>query len=535
MTIGFSLARTSWQLPGVWSLLLSLAALLPQGGCAPPASQQLAETAKQQVALSGDRETWDVIYAQGVKVGHGFTRRSAIREGDEDLLRFEGGLTLFVHRSGQAMRSEIRLASLETADGQIRGFESRAQLGPSPIVTKGRLAGDRMLVDTTTAGQTVAGEIPWTRDDRGFFAVEQSLLAKPMQPGERRTLRVLQPIFNQVSTVELVARALEPTELLAGTRELLRIDTTTVMPGSAAQADTRIDTVYWTDSAGETLKVFTPIMDQMAYRTTKELALADTGEAPLDLNLASIVKLDRPLERPHDARRVRYRVRLEGDDPARVFVNARAQRVTPIDDHTAELIVRAVQPDTPVGGFATDALPPADEYRQPNSFIQSDNRRVVAMAREAAGTQTDPWKTAVALEDFVHRKITAKNYSQAFATAAEVAESLEGDCTEHAVLLAALARARGIPARVAIGLVYVPDAPGAPTEKGGGGFLYHMWTEVYCAGGWVGLDGTRGLGGVGPTYLKLAVSSLRDATAYSSFLPVAQVLGRLKIDVLQVE
>ncbi len=84
---------------------------------------------------------------------------------------------------------------------------------------------------------------------------------------------------------------------------------------------------------------------------------------------------------------------------------------------------------------------------------------------------------------------------------------------------------------MAIGLVYVPAAP----DGSGGGFLYHMWTEVFVADGWVGLDGTLGRGGVGPAHLKLAQSNLKDATAYSSFLPVAQVLGKLKIEVLEVE
>ena len=506
--------------------------MAPQTGCGPSVSQPPAASVKHQLAASADGETWDIWYVGGVKVGHGFTRRSAVREGDEDLVRIEGGHELAVERSGQAIRSTIKLASLETPDGQVRGFQTEAQLGPSPMLAKGHVAGGRMLVETTTAGQSVAGEIPWTREDRGFFAVEQSLLARPMKPGEQRTLRGLQPVFNQVAAIALVARALEATELLSGTRELLRIDATTEMPG-----DVRIESTYWTDAAGETLKMSTPAMSMVAYRTTKERALAESRGAALDLNLTSMVKLDRPLDHGHDARRIRYRVQFQEGDPARVFVNDRAQRVTAIDAHTAELTVRAVRPQTPPDGFAADPAAPADEFRQANSFIQSDDPRIAALAREAAGTEIDPWKTAVALEAFVHRKIAAKNYSQAFATAVEVAESLEGDCTEHAVLLAALARARGIPARVAIGLVYVPEASADVGKNGGGagGFLYHMWTEVYVAGGWVGLDGTRGRGGVGAAHLKLATSSLRDATAYSSMLPVAQVLGRLKIEVLAVE
>jgi hypothetical protein len=39
-----------------------------------------------------------------------------------------------------------------------------------------------------------------------------------------------------------------------------------------------------------------------------------------------------------------------------------------------------------------------------------------------------------------------------------------------------------------------------------------------------------GLGGIGAGHLKLATSSLKEATAFSSFLPVAQVLGKLKIE-----
>ena len=51
-----------------------------------------------------------------------------------------------------------------------------------------------------------------------------------------------------------------------------------------------------------------------------------------------------------------------------------------------------------------------------------------------------------------------------------MAKSREGDCTEHAVFLMALCRARGIPARGAMGLVYLESQRA---------FFYHMWTEVY--------------------------------------------------------
>ena len=58
-----------------------------------------------------------------------------------------------------------------------------------------------------------------------------------------------------------------------------------------------------------------------------------------------------------------------------------------------------------------------------------------------------------------------------------------------------------------------------------------MWTEAFVAGQWIGLDGTLGLGGIGAGHLKLATTNLKEATALASFLPVAQVLGKMKIEV----
>ncbi len=244
--------------------------VLVYAGCAPQDRVEQAPAVESSAAAATNREAWDVYYVQGVKVGYGVTRRSAVSEGNEDLIRYEGAMQLSVSRSGEAMKSEIRLGSLETSDGQVRGFESEARLGPSPIVTQGRSVAGRMHIQTRTAGQTVAGEIPWSPVDRGYFAVEASLFAKPMKPGERRTLRVLQPVVNQLAEIEMVARSVEPTKLLIGTRDLLRIDATTVMPGDGPIEGRKIEMVYWTDPSGDVLKSFTPIMGQVAYRTTKE-------------------------------------------------------------------------------------------------------------------------------------------------------------------------------------------------------------------------------------------------------------------------
>ena len=148
------------------------------------------------------------------------------------------------------------------------------------------------------------------------------------------------------------------------------------------------------------------------------------------------------------------------------------------------------------------------------------------MAEQVASDEKDTWQVAQALERAVHEAIEAKDFSQAFATAADVVRTRRGDCTEHAVLLAALCRARKIPARVAIGLVYHPTAQG---------FAYHMWNEVWIVDRWVPLDATLGLGGIGAAHVKFADSNLHGTSAYSTFLPVLHVLGKLTMEIVDVQ
>jgi transglutaminase/protease-like cytokinesis protein 3 len=121
-----------------------------------------------------------------------------------------------------------------------------------------------------------------------------------------------------------------------------------------------------------------------------------------------------------------------------------------------------------------------------------------------------------------------KNFSTGLATASEVAREMQGDCTEHAVLLAAMLRAKEIPSRVVVGLVY-SDRHSA--------FAGHMWTEAFLDGQWVPLDATMGRGGIGAAHVKVTDSSLdEDApTPVAAFIPMMHLLGQMSIEVVSAE
>ena len=87
------------------------------------------------------------------------------------------------------------------------------------------------------------------------------------------------------------------------------------------------------------------------------------------------------------------------------------------------------------------------------------------------------------IEAFVANYITEPSYIHSFSFASTVAKSKSGDCTEYAVLAAALARALAIPARVIVGTIIVDD--GSTVEAIG-----HAWNEFWLDGRWWRIDAT---------------------------------------------
>ena len=63
---------------------------------------------------------------------------------------------------------------------------------------------------------------------------------------------------------------------------------------------------------------------------------------------------------------------------------------------------------------------------------------------------------------------------------------------------------------------------------------FHMWTEVYLDGQWLGLDAILGKGGVAASHIKIADHSWHDVQSLTPFLPVTRILGKVRIEVVSV-
>lgn len=133
-------------------------------------------------------------------------------------------------------------------------------------------------------------------------------------------------------------------------------------------------------------------------------------------------------------------------------------------------------------GLAADAAALADALR-PTVWMQSDHRRLRELAEPIARMDvSDARKMELLLaraRPYLGRIDFRGHYS-----ALDTLTRRAGDCTEAAVLLAALGRAAGIPTRVASGVVYSR----ARYHGVSNAFLPHSWTLAYVDGAWRSYD-----------------------------------------------
>jgi hypothetical protein len=159
----------------------------------------------------------------------------------------------------------------------------------------------------------------------------------------------------------------------------------------------------------------------------------------------------------------------------------------------------------------------------------------VAQAVKGLPEGASRMERAEAMRAFVQTFINEKSLGVGFATASEVAVTKEGDCSEHGVLLSAMLRADGIPARAVSGLIYVDQFMQEQRVFG-----YHMWVqalmEVDGKLRWVDFDGVLSSGSrFDATHIAISTSDLSDDGVVNSMVPLTRVLGRLKIVVEAAE
>jgi hypothetical protein len=465
-------------------------------------------------------ESWQVIMLSGQRIGYARSLVEPFEDDGELLVRALVEMHMTIKRFGQTLRMATSLQTVETPDGKLRRFTFEMSNPPAtPTKTLGVVDGDRLSLESEVAGRKTKTEKPWDLDVKSPAYQDRVLREKSLRPGESLSFKAFLPEFSKVATIKLVAEKDEEITLLDGaTADALRVRITqSIVPGMA--------TIGWMNAKGESLKSSTSMLgsEMETYTVSRDEALKEIDAKELDLAVNTLIKV-KPLPGVHDREEITYRIRIPDQDPTEFLARGDVQSVQRVDAHTADVTIRAV----PIPDKSEPSPSPGPEYLASSEFLQSDDPKVKEHAEAAAKDLADSAQIARAMEKYVRDKLNKKNFSTALASAAEVAEKLEGDCTEHAVLLAAMLRAKGIPSRVAVGIVYV-ELNRQPSFGG------HMWTEAWLNGKWVPLDATMGRGGTRAGHIKLGDASFADdnATPIGTFAPLMLAIGRMQIEPIE--
>ena len=465
-------------------------------------------------------EAWMEVRMFNAKVGYSHT--TLHRDGDVVHTRTE--TTMKINRAGANVEMTSIESTRETIGGQPLGFFSSLNLGNAPVRKKGVIDGEKIVVTAKQFGRERTIVHPFDR--RGLMNWGLELLAREKGHADASKFEawLYSPDFGMEAPTRITVESLgkETFPFRDGKKEGKKVLTT--MHSKVGE----VSVASWLDVDGELLRMSMKMagipIEMLA--STKEKAMEDF--APTDLFTKSLLTIDRNI--PSKATTVVYELRpkkggkLDFQPEKNDF-----QAVRALEGGAVEVTVKRAQREDLLkakghsGGLGL-------EFKKGNVMIDSDDPHVVRLSQRAARGSRNAFDLAHRLRHFVSHYVRVKNLDVGFATASEVARSREGDCSEHAVLLAAMGRASGLPSRVVAGLVYVPELAGKTNVMG-----YHMWTQFHLRGRWVDFDAALGESECAPTRIALMTSSLEDSSLTELGLALLDYIGQVEIKVTKVE
>jgi len=502
-------------------------------------------------------EIWELIRIKGDVAGYRHTVIERMTEEGETVYKVSQEDVISANRLGEQSTGYIETVVLQKRDGTflfgnntiLFGTNSVESISGQPMVTifqPDKNSGKMKRTAGTWAVNSETGEdepnidpsektMSWKPETLGPFGKQFSLWNKPLVPGETRTIEYFDLMLEQMGTVELTAGKVEP--LLYNNIEinLLPIAETTRI------GEFTITSQLWMDTNGNIVRtILTESFPmEIALSTKEKVKSAFENAGNVNLNLYALVRVQGAIPQPRTTQKVEFRlhrISRNGQNAptsspgfATLFPTTAFQTVKVVDGNTLDVTVTASSPEA-LNALYSSVVPPAPKEAtvpddlQRNEWIQSDTGSIIKLADAATSNTFSLWDAAVDLEHFVSQQMqTNKKYS--FASAAEVAETLQGDSAGYAVLLAAIARVKNIPSRVVVGLVYTN------TNTTEGVLVPHFWTELYIDGHWHPFDATQGRGGADASRIVLARSNLADESLPALAAKTLPLLGQMYVTI----
>jgi transglutaminase-like putative cysteine protease len=469
-----------------------------------------------QSTSAGPTERWYVVRIGGQNVGYVHDTTSPLSDGANPGFATTSEMSFALNRLGARVELVLSTAAEESASGSLRKLSFDLKASMLTMRTEVTVGPGVLEIKSGSTGTPFVRTMPYAGELVGPEGTRRLTLEKLRKPGDRAEYQTFEPSLGKV--VKAVRVLLGPDSLsLDGTAlPALKVEET-----NDALPDKR---TFWLGEDGEVLRDEEPspfgLAEVVRSDRAKALAAAGGGELPSEFFEQTLLKTGLRLPRPRDIDYLKIRLVHRRPELGWPEIPGSYQKVVAKTSTTLDLEVRRTGP----GRAAAFPVAVSDRNRadlEPNAYLQSDDPALRALAASLAGTETDAWRAALKLRRWVADHMTF-DLGIAFAPSVEIFKNRRGTCVGYATILAALARAAGIPSRVVMGYAYTLGLFGG-----------HAWTEVLIGDDWVPLDAALpSAGSADAARFHLAESTLADGAG--ALVEGAQrVMGYIDVQVLE--
>ncbi|MEM9532466.1 MAG: transglutaminase-like domain-containing protein [Pseudomonadota bacterium] len=464
----------------------------------------IAQPGTRDAATDEGDAQWMAVFLDGQRAGHMRSSRQEFSDRVESSEEF----LLRINRSGITIEMLTEERYIESPTGEPLGFFSRQQVSGGEMTVQGEIRDGKAYVTTVSAGTVQEQTFDWPEGAVMAEGARLAGLAAGLEPGAEFKTTTFVPSALDFYPITTRVIGEERVDLLGTDQDLYRMEETTLL-GNTANTLTG-----WLDEDYELKKARMSIMGLTVEAIACPEACATGNVEPADIFVQALVESPSALpgRRREDALTYYFQARGDGDVPL-YFAQSREQTVEPLEDGTYQVTVR------PEPGAAAPLASPTQDFFDASRWLQIEAPEIHDLVRKARGDAVRPADQMRRFEAFVKDYVSDKNLSVGYASALEVARNRSGDCTEHALLLAAMGRAAGIPTRVATGLAYVDNWLGNQHV-----FVPHAWTQAWLGGRWVSFDAA--LGGFDAGHIALAYGNGDPASFYDGI----STLGNLTLE-----
>jgi hypothetical protein len=433
------------------------------------------------------RERWMGVYFRGRKIGYS----KGTFERTQNGYRMTERMTL--HLTVMDTTKEIQTDTEASLSPGLSLEEFHAVLkADGDIDIRGAVRGRRLLLTIKTAGGSSNRVIPLTQSPSLGMSTLPALFSGGIEKGKKFEVTTIDPasLTPQQMSIEVAGREkIESRGLVFDAYK---------MRGSLKG----IDFFIWLSEKGELLKEESPSGFTLVTEGRNE-AMRGVGASA---DLVTQASLPFTMRLPSGTRYLK--IRISGIDPREFALEGGRQHFS---NGFLEIAREDLKSGTGDRKELADEKAEADRSLRESSFVQSHDRRIVSLAADIVRGEREPLAAARLICAWVYRNIE-KTPSVTFPRAADVFLTRKGDCNEHTVLYTALARAAGIPARMAAGLVYKD-----------GRFYYHAWPEIF-AGRWIAVDPTFGQFPADAAHIRLVIGDIDQQAKLIS------VIGKIRVE-----